>query len=246
MGSEGKGTRPDELRPARSLTPLLSADDLQLDIDIAARRVRVGTDLFVRLLDGRGDFAFRETPILDRQLHGQAEAAALARPDRHRAGDFRFGRVLLLLRGDIVEGPAEACGITGREQMLGRCRVGLARTTHCPRHGEVGLDRAVARLRMSIAPADRGGRRGKERLDLVHVASDPVSMRKSGHRDARRFPDIDRMPFGWANLAHAPERVNRRCGLAPRQREARESEPWFAAWSRVKSPPQNREETIAW
>ncbi len=62
-----------------------AADHLQRHVDIVARRVGVGTDLFVRLLRERCELRLRQALVLDMELYREAEAAALARPDRDRA-----------------------------------------------------------------------------------------------------------------------------------------------------------------
>src|SRR6266699_6777012 len=103
------------------------------------------------------------------ELHREAEAAAVARADRDRAGDPRLRGVLLLALADEIQSPAEARRVAGGEQMLGRRRARLARSAHLLWHREIGLHHAVARLGVAVAPT-RGGRGcGEEGLDLVHA-----------------------------------------------------------------------------
>lgn len=49
--------------------PRLGADDLELHVDVAPRRMRVGTDLLMCLFRKRGEFGLTDAPVLDRQLH---------------------------------------------------------------------------------------------------------------------------------------------------------------------------------
>src|SRR5262249_60019730 len=104
----------------------------------------------------------------DPQLHGEPEAAALARADRDRSGDRGLARILLLLFADEIDRPAEAGRIAGGEQMLGRRGARLAGAAHLLGDGQVGADDAVARLRVAVASALCGRGRGIEWLDLVH------------------------------------------------------------------------------
>jgi len=59
----------------------LRALHLELHVHVVARRVRVGADLLVRLLDQLGELALRQAFVLDAHLHGEPEAATVARPD---------------------------------------------------------------------------------------------------------------------------------------------------------------------
>src|SRR4051812_41275135 len=79
-----------------------AADDLELDVDVAARRVRVRADLLVGLGSEGCELRLGNRGVRDRELDREAEADALARPDRHRALDARLGGVDLLLLGDEV------------------------------------------------------------------------------------------------------------------------------------------------
>src|SRR3954470_11961212 len=152
----------------RMLTRGSGADDLELNVDVAARRVRIRADLLVRLVGQRRELRLGHRLVRDGELHREAEADALARADRHGALDARLGGVDLLLLGDEVERAAEARRIAGREQMLGCGRAGLARAAHHLRHRQLDLDRAVRGLGMAVAPADGGRGGGEQRLDLVH------------------------------------------------------------------------------
>src|SRR5262249_12216861 len=130
--------------------------------------MRVGADLLVRLAHQALELRLRDASVLDLHLHGDAEAAAVARADGHRAGDRRLGGVALLLLADEIQRAAEAGGVTGREQVLGR---GLARDTRPAellRHREIRSYDAVAGFGMAVAAADSGCGRRVERLDLVH------------------------------------------------------------------------------
>jgi hypothetical protein len=107
----------------------------------------------VRLLGEGGEVGLRQRLVLDAQLHRNAEAAAVARADRHGAGDLRLRRVALLLLGDVVERAAEAGRVARGEEVLGRGGAGLARPAHFLRHREIGLDGAVAGFGMSVTSA---------------------------------------------------------------------------------------------
>src|SRR6185503_19879148 len=103
--------------------------------------------------------------------HRNAEAAAVARSDRHGAGDLRLRRVALLLLGDVVERAAEAGRVARGEEVLGRGGARLARPAYFRRHREIGLDGAVAGFGMSVTSAGGGCGRGEEGLDAVHGRS---------------------------------------------------------------------------
>src|SRR5260370_12879034 len=139
--------------------------------------MRVGADLLVRIADQGVERRLLQALVLDPHLDGEAEAAAVARSDRDRTGDGRLRRILLLLLGDEIERAAETGGVAGGEEMLGRGGAGLARTAHRLRHRQIGLDRPVAGLAMAIATTQGGRGRGEERLDLVHVVTDPNGRR---------------------------------------------------------------------
>jgi uracil-DNA glycosylase family protein len=147
---------PDGAEPSRS-----AARHRELDRNIATGGVRIRADLLMRLLGEGRELRLRQALVLDAQAHGEAEAAALARPDRHGAGDLRLARVLLLLLGDEVERAAEASGVSGGEQMLGRGGARPARPAHGLRYGQIGLDRAVACLGVPVAPTGCRGRGGE-------------------------------------------------------------------------------------
>jgi transaldolase len=147
--NENSGSEPDlvfayaKTRSGSDPEFVLSADHLELHVDVAARGVRIGADLLVRFPGERGEVGLGQRLVLDAHFHRDAEAAAVARTDRHRAGDLRLGGVALLLLGDVVERAAEARRIAGGEEMLGRGRAGLARPAHFLRHRQIGLDHAV-------------------------------------------------------------------------------------------------------
>ena len=79
----GLSTVRDYLSSRRPVpTPVeLPAPDLDLHVDIAARRVRVGADFLVRFLRERREFSLRQARIYDLELHGDPKAAAVARTD---------------------------------------------------------------------------------------------------------------------------------------------------------------------
>src|SRR6266404_8151826 len=130
--------------------------------------MRVGADLLVRLAHQALELRLREAAVLDLHLHGDAEAAAVARADGYRAGDLGPGGVALLLLADEIERAAEAGSVAGGEQVLGRRLARHAGPAELLRHREVRLDDAVAGFGMSVAAADSGRGRRVERLDLVH------------------------------------------------------------------------------
>ena len=121
---------------------------------------------FVRLLDERLEFGCRERTVDDRHLDGEFKPAGFARTYRNGASHRGARRILLVVLGDEVERAAETGGVAGREQMLGRCRAGLAGTAHLLANGQVDADASVGRLAMAVAPAGVGGGRRDERLDL--------------------------------------------------------------------------------
>src|SRR5712692_3596489 len=162
----------------------LTANDLEGDVDVAARGMRVGADLFVRFPGERDELGLRNALVLDAHLHREAETAGFARADRHGAGDLGVGGVALLPPCDEVERPAKAGRIACGEQMLRRGRARLARAAHFFGQRQVGLDDAVAGFRMTVAPADGGRGSGKERFDPIHSVCPferfplPCSMRR--------------------------------------------------------------------
>src|ERR1700730_15577975 len=87
--------------------PGSGSGDLELHVDVAARGMRIGADLLVRLARQRGQVGLRQAAILDPHLHRQAESAQLARTDRNGTGDSRLARVLFLLFRDEVERTAK-------------------------------------------------------------------------------------------------------------------------------------------
>src|SRR5579883_367535 len=90
-----------------------AARHLELHVDIPSRRMGVGADLLMRLAGETRELGLRQALVFDLKLDGEAEAAAVARADRHGTGDPRLGRILLLLLGDEIERAAEAGGIAG-------------------------------------------------------------------------------------------------------------------------------------
>src|SRR5689334_10221149 len=129
----------------------LRALDGELYRDVVPGRVRVGTDLLVRLTGESFELRLRERRVPDMQLHREAEAAGVARPDRDAAGDGCALGVLLLLHRDIVERAAEAGGVAHREQMLRRRRVGSARTAHGLGNRETDRDGMIRGFPVTIA-----------------------------------------------------------------------------------------------
>src|SRR5438105_1755284 len=148
----------------------LASDHFESDGDVAARGVRIRADLFVRFPHQCGKLGLLDALVLDEHLHREAEAAAVARADRHSAGDLRPGGITLFLFRHEIERTAEAGGIARGEEMLRRCKPRLAGATQLPGYREVRLDDSIAGLRMAVAPANGGCGCGKERLDLVHVS----------------------------------------------------------------------------
>ena len=124
--------------------PALSADHLELDVDIVTRGVRVGADLFVRLLDQVRELRLLQALVLDTHHHGKTEAAAIARADRDGAGDLSVGRVLFVLLGNEVNRAAETSGIACGEKMLWRRGSRPARAAHLLWHRQVERNDAIA------------------------------------------------------------------------------------------------------
>src|ERR1700722_5065216 len=84
--------------------------DCQVYFDIAARRVRIGANLLMRLVGERLQFGGRQAVVDDVEFYGEAEAAGFARADRNRAIRRRLAGVLLVGLCDVIERAAE----TGR------------------------------------------------------------------------------------------------------------------------------------
>lgn len=84
----------------------------------------------MRLARQRLEVGLLQALVFDAQLGRDAEAAAVARSDRHRARDGHLAGILLALTSDEIDRAAEASGVAGRKQMLGRSGVGLARPAH--------------------------------------------------------------------------------------------------------------------
>jgi hypothetical protein len=63
--------------------------------------------------------------VLDAQPDRDAEAAALPRADRNRAGDIGLGSVLLMLLTDKVERTAETGGVAAAKRRSGVAVPGL-------------------------------------------------------------------------------------------------------------------------
>ena len=124
--------------------PSLAADDIEGDVNVAARCMRIGADLFVSFLNEARQLGLRQAFVLDAHLNGEPEAAAVARADGCGTCHPGFARILLVLFRDEVEGAAEAGGVARREQVLGRRCSGLAGAAHLLRHRQVGLHRAIA------------------------------------------------------------------------------------------------------
>src|SRR6188472_4484414 len=73
--------RPGRTAEAPRADLVLGAEHVEFDVHIVARRVRVGADLLVRLLDQLGELGLRQAFVLDAHLRGEPEAATVARPD---------------------------------------------------------------------------------------------------------------------------------------------------------------------
>src|SRR5260370_3606836 len=122
----------------------LTADHIERDIHVAARRMRVGTDFLVRFPHERGELGLRNAFILAAPVRRKPEPAASPRAYRHPAGYLGPRRVFLLLLGDEIERAAEAGCVASGEQVLGGRRSGLAWPAHCFRYRKVGLNHTVA------------------------------------------------------------------------------------------------------
>src|SRR4026209_2198970 len=126
--------RPGRTAQAPRADFVLGADHVEFDVHIVTRRVRVGADLLVCLLDQLGELGLWQAFVLDAHLHRKPEAAAIARPDRHGASHLGLGGVLLVLFRDEVDRAAETGSIAGGEKVLRRRCARLARATHLLRH----------------------------------------------------------------------------------------------------------------
>src|SRR3984957_9229329 len=120
-------------RARSSLSPVSD----QLHVDVAARRVAIGADLLVRLFRQRLKYRLRQARVGHVEHDRQTEAALLARSDGDGAFHRRFRSVLFVLLGDEVERAAEAGGVAGGEQVLGRPGVRLAGPAHLLRHRQI-------------------------------------------------------------------------------------------------------------
>src|SRR5258708_2335681 len=121
----------------------LTADRLERDIHVAARRMRVGTDFLMCLLHEHGEIGLSDALILDTNLHREPKTTALAHADRYRACYLGPRRVFLILLGDEIERAAEAGRVACGEQVLGSRRSGLAWPAHCFRYRKVSLNQTV-------------------------------------------------------------------------------------------------------
>ena len=84
----------------------------------------------------------------------EAEAAGAVRPDLHARADRAVVDLDLLRPRDGLQSGVEACGISGREELLG---VGpVAAAAHLLGDGEIELDATVVRGDVSVA-AGAGG-----------------------------------------------------------------------------------------
>jgi hypothetical protein len=95
----------------------LTAGHLECHIDVAARRMRVGTDFLVRFPHEHGEIGLSNALILDVHLHREPKTTVLAHADRCRACYLGRRCVFLLLLGDEIERAAEAGGIACVEQV---------------------------------------------------------------------------------------------------------------------------------
>jgi len=73
--------RPRRTAQAPRADFVLGADHVEFDVHVVTRRVRVGADLLVRLLDQLSELGLRQALVVDTHLHGEPEAATVARPD---------------------------------------------------------------------------------------------------------------------------------------------------------------------
>src|SRR5690349_18750203 len=104
------------------------ARDGEPNLDVAARRPRIGADLVSarHQLDGLGAIDRRGGEV-ERSL--QAEAALTRRPDADARGDARAGEIELPFGCETQEAGLEARRIPDGEELL-RVRPGPARSSH--------------------------------------------------------------------------------------------------------------------
>src|SRR5579862_684630 len=121
----------------------LTADHLERDLHVAARRMRVRTDFLVCFPHKGGEIGLSDAFILDAHLYRDAKATGLAHADGYRACYLGRRRVFLLLLGDEIERAAEAGRIACGEKVLGSRRSRLTWPAHCFRHRKVSLNQTV-------------------------------------------------------------------------------------------------------
>src|SRR5262245_4993090 len=145
-----------------------AAANLDLDINVAPGRVRIGADLVMCFLHESGEFGLGQAAILDVELYGEAKAPTLAGTYRDLGGDTRLAGILFVLLADEVESATKAGSIASCEQVFRGRRPRPPRSTHGLRHRKIDANAAIFGLGVAIAAA-RCGRAGREeRLDLVH------------------------------------------------------------------------------
>src|SRR5271154_6911637 len=128
---------------------ILGAFDLESEVNISARRMAVGTDLFVGLFDQSDGFVLRQRWNLDVHRDRDAEASALARPDGSVACDHSSLDVLLMLPCHELDCSTEASGVTSRKQVLRRRGVGQSRSAHFLPDRQIDAHGVISGLRMS-------------------------------------------------------------------------------------------------
>src|ERR1700685_2139930 len=87
---------------SKAVVASLTADHLERDVHVAARRMRVGTDFLVCFPHEHGEIGLSNALILDLHLHREPKTTVLARADRYRARYLGPRRVFLLLFGDEI------------------------------------------------------------------------------------------------------------------------------------------------
>jgi len=127
---------------SKAVVASLTADHLERDVDgdVAARRMRVGTDFLVCFPHERGEIGLSNALILDVHLQCEPKTTVLAHADRYRERYLGPRRVFLPWLGDEIERAAEAGRIACGEQVLGGHRSGLAWPSHCFRYRKVSLN----------------------------------------------------------------------------------------------------------
>jgi hypothetical protein len=70
---------------SKAVVASLTADHLERDVDVAARRMRVGTDFLVCFPHERGEIGLSNALILDVHLQCEPKTTVLAHADRCRA-----------------------------------------------------------------------------------------------------------------------------------------------------------------